>query len=244
MSSGKPVVAVTCLALEARIALGPGVFVICTQASRLVSALDAAIKRGASGIISFGIAGGLAPNLVAGDWIVGSTIRHGRELYQTDRVWTQSILEAIPGAVRADIVGTDAIIAEPSEKRRLHTETGAAAVDMESHVAARIAAAHRIPFTSCRVIMDAAHKILPPAAMVELHHDGTPNVLGVLSSVFKQPSQLSALAHTALDTCIALAALRRGRHSLGPQFAFPQNHIMESLQPRGRMDAVCIGARA
>ena len=220
MSSGGVVVAVSCLALEARIALGPGVFVICTQGLRLASALDAAVKRGASGIISFGIAGGLAPHLVAGDWIVGSTVRTGEELYPTDQAWTQRILDAVPGAVHAEIVGVDTPIAKPSEKRRLHAETGAAAVDMESHVAARVAAAHRIPFTSCRVIMDAAHKILPPAAMVDLHHDGRPNILAVLRSLLKQPSQLSALVHTALDTRIARAALRRGRHRLGAQFAF------------------------
>ena len=199
---------------------GPGVVVICTHASRLASALDAAIKRGASGIISFGIAGGLAPNLVAGDWIVGSTVRTGQEHYPTDRAWSQRILEAVPGAVHADIIGVDAAITEPSEKRRLHAETGAAAVDMESHVAARIAAAHRIPFASCRVIMDAAHKSLPPAAMVDLHDDRTPNVLAVLRSLLKQPSQLSALVHTALDARVARSALRRGRHRLGAQFAF------------------------
>ena len=58
MSTRGDVVAVTCLALEARIALGPGVSVICTHASQLIAALDRAAKGGASGIISFGIAGG------------------------------------------------------------------------------------------------------------------------------------------------------------------------------------------
>ena len=38
------VVAVTCLALEARIALGPGVSVICNHNSRLVASLEAAVK--------------------------------------------------------------------------------------------------------------------------------------------------------------------------------------------------------
>ena len=79
MSSGEGVVAVTCLALEARIALGPGVSVICNQGSHLVAAVEAAIARGAVGVISFGIAGGLAPDLVAGDWIVGSAVRTGQE---------------------------------------------------------------------------------------------------------------------------------------------------------------------
>src|SRR2546430_12381102 len=64
MSTRGHVVAVTCLALEARIALGPGVAVICNHASQLVASLEAAAKRGAAGIISFGIAGGLAPDLV------------------------------------------------------------------------------------------------------------------------------------------------------------------------------------
>ena len=222
MSSEGAVVAVTCLAFEARIALGPGVFVICDQASRLVAALDLAIKRGASGIISFGIAGGLAPDLVAGDWIVGSAIRTKQELFPTDHVWAQRILELLPGAVHAEIVGVDSPVAEPLEKRRLHAETGAVAVDMESHIAARIAAAHRVPFTSCRVIVDAAERDLPPAAMVGLRHDGTPNLLAVLGSLMQQPSQLAALTRTALDTRIALAALRRGRHLLGARLGFPE----------------------
>src|SRR5207249_2917824 len=103
MSNVGAVIAVTSLALEARIALGPGVSVICDQASRLVAALDAAIKSGASGIISFGIAGGLAPDLVAGDWIVGSAIRTDQESFATDQVWAQRLLQALPGAVHADI---------------------------------------------------------------------------------------------------------------------------------------------
>lgn len=221
MSNVGSVIAVTSLALEARIALGPGVSVICNQASRLVAALDLAIKNGASGIISFGIAGGLAPDLVAGDWIVGSAIRADQQRFATDHVWAQRLLEALPGAVHADIVGVDALVANPLEKRRLYAETGAVAVDMESHIAARIAAAHRIPFTSCRVIIDAADRDLPPAAMVGLHHDGTPNVLAVLSSLLQQPSQLSALMRTALDARIARAALRRGRYLLGARLGLP-----------------------
>ena len=78
MSTRGHVVAVTCLALEARIALGPGVAVICNHASELVASLEAAAKRGAAGIISFGIAGGLAPDLNAGDWVVGSGARTWR----------------------------------------------------------------------------------------------------------------------------------------------------------------------
>ena len=62
------VIAVTSLSIEARIALGPGVSVICGHASQLAARLQAAIEGGALGIISFGVAGGLASGVAAGDW--------------------------------------------------------------------------------------------------------------------------------------------------------------------------------
>jgi adenosylhomocysteine nucleosidase len=221
MSTRGHVVAVTCLALEARIALGPGVAVICNHASQLVASLEAAAKRGAAGIISFGIAGGLAPDLDAGDWVVGSGVRTEHGDFPTDRGWARALLEALPSAVHAEIVGADAPVAEPSEKRRLHLRTGAVAVDTESHVAARIAAAHRIPFAACRAVIDPAHSLLPPAAMYGLRHDGTADVFAVLRSVVRQPSQLPALTRTALDARVAAAALRRGRRLLGAGLGFP-----------------------
>src|SRR4030088_2242521 len=221
MSTRGDVVAVTCLALEARIALGPGVSVICTHASQLIAALERAAKRGASGIISFGIAGGLAPHLAAGDWVVGSRVRTEEECFPTDRAWARALLAALPGAVHAEIIGADAPVAHPQEKRRLHARTGAVAVDNESHVAARIAAAYRIPFAACRAIIDSAHRDLSPAAMVGVRPDGTPDVLAVFRSVAKQPSQLPALIRTAVDARIAGAALRRGRRQLGAGLGFP-----------------------
>jgi adenosylhomocysteine nucleosidase len=221
MPSTGGVVAVSSLALEARIALGPGVSVICNQGSLLVAALETAIKRGASGIISFGIAGGLAPDLTAGDWIVGAGVRNGRELFPADYIWARRLLEALPDAVHADIIGVDAPIWSSLEKRRLHAQTGAVAVDTESHIAARIAAARRIPFVVCRAVLDAAHRDLPPAAKVGLRHDGTPDVLAVFRSVVQQPSQLPTLMRTALDARIAQKALRRGRRLLGAGLSFP-----------------------
>src|SRR5215469_17452750 len=200
---------------------GHVVAVTCNHASELVAALEAAAKRGAAGIISFGIAGGLAPDLGAGDWVVGSGVRTEQGHFPTDRGWARALLEALPSAVHAEIVGADAPIAEPSEKRRLHLQTGAVAVDTESHLAARIAAAHRIPFAACRAVIDPAQSLLPPAAMYGLRHDGTADVFAVLRSVMRQPSQLPALTRTALDARVAAAALRRGRRLLGAGLGFP-----------------------
>src|SRR5947199_4795853 len=118
--------------MEARIALGPGVAVICNHASELVASLEAAAKRGAAGIISFGIAGGLAPHLAAGDWVVGSSVRTKDGRFPTERGGAPALLEALPGDSHAVIAGADAPIVEPTEKRRLHLQTGAVAVETES----------------------------------------------------------------------------------------------------------------
>jgi adenosylhomocysteine nucleosidase len=219
MSGG--IVAVTSLALEARIALGEGVSVICAQGAHLAAALESAVEGGASGIISFGVAGGLAPRLVAGDWIAAAVVRAGERSFPTDRLWTRCLVERLPGAVHADIIGMDAPIADPLEKQLLHVQTGAAAVDMESHIAARIAAAYQVPFVACRAIIDSAEKRLPPAALIGLRPDGTADVVAVFRSVLQQPSQLPTLVRTAVDAWIARAALRRGRRILGPGLGFP-----------------------
>jgi adenosylhomocysteine nucleosidase len=215
MSSPAAVIAVTSLLLEARIASGPGVSVICGHASQLVTRLQVAIGQGALGIISFGVAGGLAPLLAAGDWVIGSGVRTEYDRYPADGPWSHRLLEAIPGSVHAEIAGVDAPIAQSSEKIRLYARTGAKAVDMESHIAARIAARYNIPFAICRTIIDSADRDLPPAAVVGLRHDGTPDMPAISRSVMGQPSQIPALVRTAIDAWTARAALRRGRHLLG-----------------------------
>ncbi len=158
------IVAVTSLAREAFVARGSGVSVVCSQGARLGAALHAAIHPGVSGIISFGISGGLNPELVAGNWVVASTVRYRDRAIATDSKWTQELSKRLPGAVLADIVGSDTMVPTPAEKSHLFRTTGAVAVDMESHIAAEIAAAHQIPFAACRVIIDSAHRALPAAA--------------------------------------------------------------------------------
>jgi adenosylhomocysteine nucleosidase len=228
MSSGAAVIAVTSLAVEGRIALGPGVSVLCHHASRLVASLEAAIKPGTLGIISFGIAGGLAPHLTAGDWVIASGVRFGQERPPVDERWARRLLKALPGAVHAEILGADAPIATSGHKRQLHDQTGAAAVDMESHIAARIAAAHKIPFAACRTIIDDANADLPPAALVGLGPGGRPDLPAVSRSVLRQPRQLPTLARTARDYWIACHALRTARQMMGAALGCP--YFTEPLQ--------------
>jgi adenosylhomocysteine nucleosidase len=71
------------------------------------------------------------------------------------------------------------------------------------------------------VIIDPAHRALPPAALVNLRLDGTPDVVAVLRSVISQPRQLPALIRVAADARAAQLALRAGRQRLGDGLSFP-----------------------
>ncbi len=98
---------------------------------------------------------------------------------------------------------------------------------MESHVAARMAAARGLPFAACRVIVDPLHRALPPAALIRLRPGGAPDIAAVLGSVLRRPGQLPSLLRIAADARAARAALQRGRRLLGAGLAFPDFGLLE-----------------
>jgi hopanoid-associated phosphorylase len=221
--TSRPIVAVTGLAREARIASGAGVRAIAGggRAPALIAALELEIARGARALISFGIAGGLAEDLASGTWIVARSIITPTERWLCDEAWARILAERLPEARIADLAGMDVLITEPDAKRALRRVTGAAAVDTESHIAAAIAAAHRLPFAAIRVVADSARRSLPPVALVALAADGKISGRAVLASLARTPGQLPSLLRTAIDARTAFRALLRGRRLLGPGLAYP-----------------------
>src|SRR6185295_19506947 len=202
-----PIIAVTCLSFEAQVAAGPGIDVLCGTAQRYVDKLESAVEAGGSGIISIGIAGGLTPGLAPGDWVVATGVIADGVRVPTDSRWSQRLLQALPGAVYADISGVDAPVVAKADKRALHEADGTVAVDMESHIAAKIAARHGVPFAACRVIIDPAERTLPPAALVGMRADGRPDVLAVVRSICRQPLQMFSLLRVVADLRAARTAL-------------------------------------
>jgi adenosylhomocysteine nucleosidase len=197
------VIAFVGMGFEAKIAAGPGVLVV---------------RQGYRGVISFGVAGGLAANLRTGDWVVASAVLDAHVPHATDAVWSSSLVATIPGATYAPILGVDAPVAEPAMKRQLHKTTGACAVDMESHVMGRLAVAHGLAFAAARVIIDPAERAIPSAALLGMRADGGANAWAVLHDLIVRPSQFLSLVRIAVDSFAARAELLRVRRLLGPHF--------------------------
>jgi hopanoid-associated phosphorylase len=207
---------------EQRIVAGPGVEAIAGggDQARLDTLLEARAAK-AHGIISIGIAGGLAPGLRPGDWILAEAILADGVPMRTDVSWTTRLAERLPEPAKGMLLGADAIVMEAAEKADLHRTTGALAVDMESHVVARVARRHGLAFAAARVVSDPAHRTLPPAARIGMKQDGGIDLPAVLGSLLAQPSQLPQLILTGWNAERAFRALLRGHRRLGSGLCGP-----------------------
>ncbi len=222
------------MAFEARIAAAAGAEVLYgARGAALERRLAERLRLPCDGVISFGVAGGLAPALSPGAVLVATDIIDGaRSLasYPTDRLWTAALRAALPQACGGALAGEDGALAGVADKQAWWQATGALAVDMESHIAARQAQAARVPFVACRVVLDAAGCAVPPAALAALGTDGRTDLGALLLALARQPRQLADLLKLAGDAAAARASLRAVRRSLGPRFALPAAPCLAPLQ--------------
>jgi adenosylhomocysteine nucleosidase len=210
----RPVLIVTGLIQEARIASGPGMTVICSssdpqQLRALLTVFDPTTIRG---VISFGVAGGLDPTLKSGDIVVATEVLAGDACWLADFALDKSLFASMGlgrrRVVRGRLAGTEEVVAARHLKEALHLETGAAAVDMESHIAADYAAKAGLPFAAVRVVSDPAHRALPQVAMAAIKPNGDIDVRRILRSVVRNPRTMRDLVATGIDFNRALRSLR------------------------------------
>jgi adenosylhomocysteine nucleosidase len=228
-----PVLAVTGLAKEARLAAGPGVATIGAggNPARLRSLLAERASPDCRAVVSIGIAGGLDPTLLPGDVVVATGVVAEGGRYAASREVARAYAERLAGAPHrvhlADLAGVDAAVLTREAKRALWQGTGAAAVDMESHVAAAFAAAHGLPFAAIRVVCDPADRALPAFVAGALKPDGSPDVAAVLLALLRRTASVADLVRLGRDSAAAFRALSRCRALLGGSLGVP--HLGELL---------------
>jgi adenosylhomocysteine nucleosidase len=210
----RPVLIVTGLVQEARIAAGPGMTVICSssdpqQLRALLTVFDPTTIRG---VISFGVAGGLDPTLKSGDVVVATEVMAGDARWLAGLAFNEDVIASVAlggrRIVRGRLAGAEQVLAASHVKAALHSETGAAAVDMESHIAAAYAAEAGLPFAALRVISDPAGRALPQLAMSAIKPNGDIDLRKVLRGIVRNPLMLLDLVSTGIDFNRALRSLR------------------------------------
>jgi hopanoid-associated phosphorylase len=230
MTASRPaLLVITGLQREADIAAGKNVGTVCSGGNPRTLADRLATQRPpAGGVLSFGLGGGLAPDVAPGTVVIASHVMASGECFKTDDDWHDRIAAAIRkerAVYRGVIAGHDAVLTTSADKRTMHVETGALVVDMESHVAADYARRHALPFAAIRAVSDPARRSLPEIAAHALRPDGNIDFTKVIDGVLRRPGQIPALVTAGIDSERAFAALRRCRRLLGPLFGLGGAHL-------------------
>lgn len=183
------------------------------KAKRLAEEMLAA---GAPGLVSFGIAGGLAPMLRAGDLVIATGVAIDGRTLAADPAWLLQLLERLPGAVSGLVQGESRIAATPERKGQLYAASGALAVDLESAGVAEACLAAGKPFAVIRAVADPADRRLPSLVLDALDAEGRPLPMKVAAGLLRRPFELPGLIRVGLDSRAALSALGAAVGRLGP----------------------------
>lgn len=196
---------VTGLAAEARL-LGNTGFMVAVGGGTPEGAARAAkqlLTGGATALISFGLAGGLKPGLVAGSIVVPTAVLEGNRVYPAD----YALMSFLGGSTGAPIYAGQKIAATPHDKQLIFRRSRPDAIDLESGGVARVAQARGLPFAVLRAVADPWDTELPPVAMIALSDDGRMNFAAIARSVLRHPGQIKGLIALGQAAKAARAAL-------------------------------------
>ncbi|HWI86209.1 MAG TPA: phosphorylase [Sphingomonas sp.] len=218
----KPIIVATGFTREVRTVERTGIVAVAGGgvAGQLEQALHAAALDGAAGIMSYGLTGGLADGLRIGDWVVGDRLSGAVDI-ACHEDWRDSIAARLPGARIGGFFADGRMIDTIAEKRALGVRHGALAVDMESHVAARVAMAHGLPFAIVRIVSDEVDHLLPHAITVSMRPDGGFDRTAMRRSLADFPGQMADVTKTMAQFAAGFRGLRSGAKKLGDRLAFP-----------------------
>ena len=190
---------------------------------RAEGAAQRLVEQGATALVSWGMAGGLDPDLRSGTVVFPeAVIEASGSRIETDREWRDRL--AIKAAASAafstsTLLEARRVITCPEEKSRLYHQTGAGAADMESAGVGRVATGIGIPWIAVRVVLDTAAVRLPEAAL-QAFDEGGRLQMGVLLRLVTSPGIWWSLVVLGWAGVVAGRSMRRMWSTAGPDLAY------------------------
>lgn len=171
------------------------------------------VTRGATALVSIGLAGGLAEGLKAGALLLPSEVLlPDGSLRAVHPAWRAAVLARARGAgvglLDGRVASVRQAVTTPAAKRALAERSGAVAVDMESAAVAMAAQAAGLPFLVLRAIADPVDAAIPRPALAAVAADGGLRPLAVAARALRDPRCLPAVLRLARDGRAGLSALR------------------------------------
>ena len=155
--------------------------------------------------------------MVVGAVVVATEVMAGENCWKASEALSD---ELIAGAgigqkvFRGGLAGVEKVVTGQVGKAALRSTTGAAAVDMESHIAAEYAAEAGLPFATLRVVSDRASRALPELATTAIKPNGDIDMAKVMRGIARNPLVIRALVSTGRDFNRALRSLKDCRSFL------------------------------
>jgi hypothetical protein len=165
-------------------------------------------------VLSFGLCGGLDPALRPGDLVLASTLATATDRLTLPDALVSRLHSLLPAAHRGAMFAAREPLATVADKQAAFAATGAAAADMESMTAARMASAWGVPFAAVRAVADPAEAALPSLARHAIGPDGRMQWRAVLADLFRHPGQIPAVIATGRHASAAMRALNGARPAI------------------------------
>ena len=150
------------------------------------------------GVIMAGLAGALSPELDTGDVIIDSGSTNASELAQ--------FMDNMSGRKRVfvgPIHTSRHVISTPQEKKKLHAEVQALAVDMENTYAREFAIRRKIPWLAIRSISDTAFESVPAEVMKFVDSAGNIKPWDLTRGLARHPGLIPAVVRLGKHTQVA-----------------------------------------
>ena len=180
------------------------------DAARAYAQACAMADRGVTGLVSFGMAGGLDADLQPGDLIIAdSVIDASGTSTSVDPDWCKACKSTFNAAHTGAVFGADRALSSLAEKQATYATHRACAVDMESHGVARAARDRNLPFLIVRVIADTATTALPKSVENAIGPNGERRALTVMAGLLRRPYELPAVLRLARESGAAMRTLNK-----------------------------------
>jgi len=176
------------------------------------TASELLLAQGVTRLISWGCAAALSESLKPGDLILADTLidAEGTQIdIQPDWIGlTNTLLSSHVKAHIGSLAESLTIVATAKDKKHLHSQTGAIALDMESTAVAKVARQNGLPFLTIRTIADPVHMDLPKAINHSLNDEGDVVLAKLLAFIALHPTELPGLIKLGLHFNAAKNTLR------------------------------------
>ena len=173
------------------------------------------ITQGATKLISWGCAAGLIVSLRPGDLILAShllEVKDGKNIEFTIssnwHIHTKKLFSNFIKVNSGSLVESKHIVSTSDEKNKIHLNTKAVALDMESIAIAKVANKYRLPYLAIRVIADPAEMNLPLAISHSVNHEGEVSLSKLLVYLARHPTELPGLIRLGLHFKAAKTTLK------------------------------------